>query len=266
MKNWLIVVALAVGGTALASRDPLEQASVNQAMAQAPGASLIGPFFHGASEKTDWNIVLESGKCYWFSGVSAGQIEKLALYLWAPNAGMFTPRLTSERSESGAATMAWCTKVSGMYKVQAKIEGQGSYVVGVFAKDGPRQADPPPEAALDLRPICDRTAASSAPGARRVGDFFEGQAKSMTTHDDRFDFPVQLDAGKCYWLVACGEPDAVKTISLYLWDQRDKRVTESKSDGPNPLIGHCAQATGMYRFQVKVTHGRGLFKAAVYSK
>ena len=53
MKNWLIVAALAVGGVARAA-DPLEQASLDQVAAQAPGSAQVGPFFRGA-EKGDQN-------------------------------------------------------------------------------------------------------------------------------------------------------------------------------------------------------------------
>lgn len=265
-KHSLILVTLLVGGVASAQGDPMEQLATQQALAQAPGAQLVQPFFHGAGEKTDWQIMLDAGKCYWFSGVSNGPVKKLAMYLWEPGKWL---RVADVKSTSGAATLAHCATVSGMYRFQAKIEGSGTYTIGAFAKAAPQQvavATPVVEkAAPDLGPLCDRRAAGAAPGSHRVGDFFEGKGNSIG-HDDRFDFPVQMDGGKCYWIVSCGEPDHIKSLSMYLWGPNNKRITEAKSDSPNPIIGHCAAMTGMYKFQTKITGGGGHFKAAVYVK
>jgi hypothetical protein len=270
MRNWLVVAALAVGNVAYA-QDPLEQAASKQVAAQAQGAAQVGPFYKGEGEKTDYSIVLEANKCYWFSGVTQGKIDKLALYLWTPNAKFFTPRVADAKSTTGAAVMAYCTKEAGMYKMQAKIEGKGVHLVGVYAKEAPKQPDPPPAAAVkeaatpDLGPLCDKRAAGAAPGAKRIGDYFEGKGNSIGS-DDRFDYPVQMDGGKCYWLIACGEPDKIKSIALSLWGPDNKRITDTRGDSPNPMIGHCATATGMFKFQAKITGGGGHFKAAVYSK
>lgn len=267
-KGLLIVTALAVSAVAHAQSDPLEAAAVQQVAAQAPGATLAAPFFKGADKKTDWNIVLESGKCYWFSGVSGGNVKKLALYLWGPT-GFF--RLTDAKSTTGQVTMAYCAKESGMHKFQAKIEGAGFYTVGVFVKDAPPQAVPPPapvqqaQPAIDLAPLCDKQASVVAAGARRVGEFFDGVGGSIG-HKDRADYSLQLDGGKCYWVIACGEPDHIKALSLYLWGPNGKRITEAKPDSPNAMVGHCAQQTGMFKVQSVVAGGSGRYKVGVYAK
>lgn len=261
-------VALSVGSFSVAMADPLEEASVRQVESQAPGARQVGTFLKGSEPKTDFNVVLEGNKCYWFSAVSSGKVEKIAVYLWAPGANMFTPRLTSERSESGHTTLAWCTKVAGMYKFQAKIEGSGQYTIGVFEKDAPKPVEAPApqvkeEKVPDFGMLCDKKAAAAAPGAGRLGDFFEGKGNSYG-HDDRFDFPIMLDAGRCYWVIACGEPEKIKSISLYLWGPNNKRITEAKSDNAFPMLGHCATETGMFKFQAKITGGSGNIKAGLY--
>jgi hypothetical protein len=269
MRNWLLIVAaLAVGG--VANADPLEQAALQQVTAQAPGSVQVAPYFHGGpGEKTDWQILLDSSKCYWFSGTSSGT-KKLALFLWPPNSNMFTPRLTSERSESGQVTMAWCPKASGMHKFQAKIEGKGPYVVGVFAKDAPKQEAPTTPvvaapAGVDLGAICDKAAAAAAQGARRNGAFLQGGG-SGTGHDDRADYTLQFEAGKCYWVISCGEPDHIKKLSMYLWGPNNKRITETKGDSATAMVGHCPQITGMFKVQTKVTSGSGAWNVGVYVK
>jgi len=266
MKAWIVAASLAVGGIAFAQQDPLEITVGQQVAAQAPGAQMVAPFFKGAAQKTDYQVVLEAGKCYWFSGAAGGTVKKLALYLWGPDG----KRLTDAKSGGPFTTMAHCPILSGMHKFQAKIEGSGYYTVGLYAKDAPKQAvvAPPPvpqKMAPDLGPICDKAAASAAPGARRLADFFDGAGGSIG-HMDRQDYTIQMDAGKCYTVVSCGMPDEVKAISLYLWGPNGKRVTESKADSATAMVGHCPPLTGMFKVQSKITKGSGSYKVGVYVK
>lgn len=152
MKSWLVIAAaLAASGVAHAAS--LEDASLRQVTPQALGSVQAVPYFHGlaTSEKTDWSIVLEAPRCYWFSGVSAAGAGALSLYLWSPGGA----RIATESSDSGEVTLAWCAQESGMYRFQAKIGGRGEYVVGVFGKhpedsstalpvELPRLPPPPP--------------------------------------------------------------------------------------------------------------------------
>jgi hypothetical protein len=269
MRMLVIAITLAVGGAAYA-QDPLEALSLSMAKAQAKDAQQVGEYFRGAGPKTDYQVLLEANKCYWFSGTSEG-VKKLNLYLWAPNANLFTPRVADAKSD-GQATMAYCTQVAGMYKLQVKTEGKGRFVLGTFAKDAPKQAAaaPAPEPAPakkgpDLGPICDKTASVAASGAKRVGDFFDGKGNSIGS-SDKSDYSVMMEKGKCYWAVGCADPDKVKSLYLYLWGPDNKRITEAKSDNPNPMVGHCAAATGMFKVQAKMNSGNGTYKVGVYVK
>ena len=264
MRTMVLVVALSIGGAALA--DPLEAASVAQAKAQANDAAQVGQFLRGAGPKTDYQVLLEGNKCYWFSGTSEN-LKKLYLYLWAPGASFFSPRLADAKS-TGQVTMAHCTTQSGMYKLQVKAEGPGRFVVGTFANDAPKQVAPPPAAvasAPELGPLCDRTATTAASGAKRLGAFFDGRGNSIG-RDDRNDYTVQMTAGKCYWVIGCADSDHVKSLYLYLWGPNNKRITEAKSDSPNPMVGHCAKETGMFKVQAKMNSGNGSYKVGVYVK
>lgn len=274
MTKYVVLGSLFLSAAALAnpaapaSGDPLEGAAIEQARGQAPDAVQIGAFLKGSGEKTDFQVLLEGNKCYWFSGTS-DNLSKLYMYLWAPNAKFFTPRLTDAKTTAGKVTMAHCAKESGMYRFQVKSEGPGRYVVGVFGKDAPPQVAPPPpavaqvQAAPDLGPLCDKTAGVAAPGSMRQGDFFEGKGSSIG-HDDRVDYSIQMDAGRCYWIIGCAEPEKVKALYLYLWGPDNKRITEAKSDTPNPMVGHCARETGMFKAQAKMASGKGYYKVGVY--
>jgi hypothetical protein len=259
MKLIATLFVMSFATTALADDYALEEKSFALAQAQNKDAEQVGEFLRGRGGKNDFQVLLEASKCYWFSGAAIG-LGKFYMYLWTPNSNMFTPRVADTKSMTGEATLAYCTKEAGMYKFQVKGDGGGNFVVGVFVKDAPKQAvkEAPPE--MDLGAICDKTASVAAPpDAVRSGEFLSGSG-------DRVDYPVQMDGGKCYWIVACANPETVQSLYLYLWGPDNKRVTETKGDTPNPVIGHCAKATGMFKVQAKLNAGKGSYKLGVYKK
>jgi hypothetical protein len=103
----------------------------DMAKASAPDATRVGEHFSGSTDKTDWYVALETGKCYWFIGAGADSISELYLYLWDPK----DKRITANKSENNRVTVGHCPTSSGMYHFQAKANsGDGKYKVGVFAK------------------------------------------------------------------------------------------------------------------------------------
>lgn len=249
---------------------PLETAAEEQGARQAVGAQPVGLPLVGSGEKTDFNIMLQGNTCYWFSGVAEAKVKRLSLYLWAPGAGTFTPRLTDARPQENRAVMAHCTGPGGMYKVQAKIEGKGAYSVVVFAKAAPPPAPPgaaavvQPEATTDLSPICEKTAQSAAPGATRVGEFASG--KGGMWNNDVLESPVMLEGGSCYWVIGCGKPGDVKTLALRMLDGNNQQVVAPVASGPNPVLGYCPNVTGMYKYVARVNLGKGEYMVGLYAR
>lgn len=230
------------------------------------GGDVVGTPFHGTAFKKgaeeDFSVMLDATKCYWFSGVGDEQVEKLYLYLFDQN----DKRVQTKKPDGPMALMTHCPEQSGMYRLRAKVdEGVGHYAIGLYAKAAPPKVAPPPKPEApkpegpDLEAMIEKSAASSAPGAKRQGEFYAGSA-------DEQDWSTQLDAGNCYSFIAQGTPGKVKKLWLYLWDPNSKRVTESKGDSPNATIGHCPKETGMFKFQVKVHSGSGDYKLGVYAK
>lgn len=131
---------------------PLPAIIDQQMAAQAPDARRMREFLVGQGERTDFVVNLEAGKCYWFSGAADPEVERLSMYLWGPPSGR---RLADSRPHSRNTTLGYCPMMTGNYKFQAKIEGEGRYLVGVYEKGGapvayvqpyvqPYYAPPPP--------------------------------------------------------------------------------------------------------------------------
>lgn len=109
----------------------LEAVITAKAKAEATGATLVGDFFTGTADKTDWYTALEPDKCYWFIGAGDKGVSELHLYLWDPE----DKRITANKGPENRVSVGHCPKVGGMFHFQAKVErGAGTYKVGVYAR------------------------------------------------------------------------------------------------------------------------------------
>jgi hypothetical protein len=242
-----------------------------QAQQVSPVAQRIAPVYEsGTTEEdghTDWNIPLQPGQCYLFSGVGAAGVQHLSLYLWDPREG----RVATETPERPTVVLRYCPVEAGQFHLQAKTaEGYGPFAVGVFAEPAqsqapmqpmPQQPMPMPPQPVDLSAIIDGQAAAAAAGAGRVGNFFTG----TTTQGDRSEWPVALEAGRCYWFIGAGDP-GIHELYLYLWDPANNRLTENRSRNNQSLIGHCPKVSGMYKVQAKVEKGKGSYQMGLYAR
>jgi hypothetical protein len=202
----------------------------------------------------EWDVRLDDKHCYWFGGAGDAAIRKLSLYLWDPQ----DKTVTKDRSSRSTAVVTVCPTQTGRYRLQGKVaEGYGHFSVVIYASGAPERVAPPPEATMDS--LIEDQAKSAAVGAARVGALYEGAG-------EKTDWFTPLEAGSCYWFIGAGEPKHVKKLSIYLWDPKDKRVSETFADSNTAMVGHCPTETGMYRFEAKVTSGSGHYKAAVYKK
>ncbi|MCS6913554.1 MAG: hypothetical protein RMK29_18710 [Myxococcales bacterium] len=113
-----------------------------------------------------------------------------------------------------------------------------------------------------LAAAADSQAAAAAPGATRVGPFYQGFANK---EDDRSDWYLPLTPGTCYWFSGAGGP-GVQKLYLYLWDQNGKRVADIKPSGPMALLAYCPTVGGMYHLQAKSASGHGPYTVGVYQR
>lgn len=245
----------------------LASAAVEQVKARYPDAVEVHEALRGLSYDEDafkrWDIELEAGRCYYFSGVAdrvtAEELE-LALY------DATDDELEDEDADDPPhVLMEYCPETTATVYLQARIpDGAGHYHIEVYGKPNaappppPEPPPPPPAPVVDLDARVASLAASAAAGAERVGDLYRGTA-------DYTDWYVALEAGKCYWFVGAGDDD-VDELYLYLWNPEDDRITQSKPESREVSIGHCPKVSGMHRFQAKVGSGSGAYAVGLYKK
>lgn len=125
-----LLVAALTSGTAAA--DPLTEAADRLAATIAPGARRGPDVLQGSGGKTDWNVTLTPGSCYWFVGTGTTALKAFYLYLWDPS----NRRVGTRKPKGAQVTMTYCPSTPGSYHVQGKVDGGGPYLVGVYSRPG----------------------------------------------------------------------------------------------------------------------------------
>lgn len=117
-----------------------------------------------------------------------------------------------------------------------------------------------PEPPRDLEARAEAEARSSGQGGERVGETLRGVARES---DGLTDWHVQLESGQCYWFGYAGDA-TVERFSMYIWDPKDKRLDSARGKPPQGVFTHCAEQSGLYRVQGKVSDGAGHYAVVVY--
>lgn len=269
MRLWVFAVAVSVvacgggGGSSYVAGPPpewMDQKVEEQAHTADPAVQREGDIMHavayGKAAPAEWLVHLDNQHCYWFSGVGSEGVDKLSIYLWDPGHS----RVDSERAAGPTVLLKYCPTQSGPFRMQGKSgKGKGFMAVGVYSVAPQVVAPVAAPVVVDLAPLVDQQAASAAPGATRSGDYFTGSG-------DKSEWTVAIPAKSCFWMIGVGEPGKVKKLNVYIWDQNQKRVTESHNENNIAVAGSCTAVPQMYKFQEKIQSGGGQVKAAVYIK
>jgi hypothetical protein len=117
--------------------DALELAVDQHAANVAPGAPRVAPFTRGFN-KQDWTVQLNQGACYTLAGASSAGVRRTSIYVWGPDGR----RVTEVKPYGNYAHVSVCPQWTGLYHIQAKLEGNGAFAVGLYAGGS---AAPPPQ-------------------------------------------------------------------------------------------------------------------------
>jgi len=136
-----VVLALcAAAGPALAQLDPLPAALEQLVRTNAAGAVPLGAPVRGTLSHTDWSIGLSATSCYVFTAVGGPSTKRLSLVLRAPDGRL----VAEQKPRAASASLRHCASWSGPYQVQARIEGKGPYLTGVYTLSANGGSYPPP--------------------------------------------------------------------------------------------------------------------------
>src|SRR5678816_382675 len=88
--NVVVGASLLVAAGARAEKDPLQSLVDNAATMMAPDAGRLGDFFPGQGKRTQWQVLMEQGKCYVIAAAAGGGAKKMFVYLWGPDGQRIT--------------------------------------------------------------------------------------------------------------------------------------------------------------------------------
>jgi hypothetical protein len=237
---------------------------------QAPASAILGASLDASSSEppAGFAIALEASRCYTVLAVGpTGATLEAALY------DPHDRRLAIDARPDGHAQLSACTQAAGRHRVEVRLKsGRGEIALRAFAGEAaaptPRRhkepavvAAPPPKDTDPLSLAITQQAQVSAPGTRRINLF----KSSGTKRNDRQDWYPKLDAGKCYTFVGVGI-GGVRTLSVYLWDPSNKRITDRRAPGTVAIMSACATVDGPYHVQAKMVKGAGDYGIGVYAR
>jgi hypothetical protein len=115
----------------------------DQARLESPGAVRIGDVVRSTSRQTDWIAALQPSSCYLVTSRGGGGVKKIVLSLWSPDGKRVATAKSWGPANARIASIHYCSTWRGSFHVQAKIEGDGSYVAGAYYVPK-SSATPPP--------------------------------------------------------------------------------------------------------------------------
>ena len=205
---------------------------------------------------------LQQGYCYAFASLGGQGARDTDLYI-LNGAG---ETMQQDRSTDVDALVQFCPPASGTYQLRANMySGNGPLFIAGWVQRQQAQlagVEPAPTApviaesgsagGLDERySLLDadiQARGYEAYGDRQRGELQQGQTQS---------FDLELEGDKCYAIIAVGD-NGVRDLDLSL--QRGNRtIDQNDGDDARPIVRVCADRSGTYAMQVKMTEGEGAF-------
>jgi len=210
-------------------------------------------------------INLQQGVCYAFASLGGQGAQDTDLYI-ANGSG---EQVVQDRSTNVDALVRYCPPTSGIYTLRANMySGEGPvFIAGWMQQQQQQTATQPQENIIatqssgggieEAYALID--ADMQARGYESYGDISRGQLGENDTRE----FEIQLEGGKCYAIVAVGA-GSVRNLDLILLGQNGQPVDRDVAEDSRPTVRVCAEESGQYRMQVKMTEGSGNFVYHAY--
>lgn len=217
-------------------------------------------------QERDFPLNLQGGTCYAFVTLAGPGVRDTDSFV-VDGAGNELVRSTED---DGDSRIRFCAPSTGRYTLRARpYEGRGPVFVAGYAKaadeGGPATPEEPlieeesHEAAGLEESFRVLDADIRARGYRGHGEPARGQLDQEQTRD----FPIQLEGGKCYAILAVGD-SGVRDLDLFLLDSGGSTVGRNVADDSRPVVRVCPDRSGEFAMRVRMRRGAGQFFYAPY--
>lgn len=171
------------------------------------------------------------------------------------------------------ALVRYCPPQPGQYRLKVRMyQGAGPVFVAAYMQQGQGATvqNPPPTGGQQGGGGVIAGAAQAGGGvednfrlvdgemrARGYESFGDAQRGRLAEGEQR-DFPLQLEGGKCYAILAVGD-SGVRDLDLRLDDANGRLVDRDVDTDSRPIVRVCPERTGRFVMHVSMFRGEGNF-------
>ena len=212
-------------------------------------------------ENLDRELRLEGGMCYRFVAVGGPGVEDLSMTLHQGSS-----EVARDVADTSEAVASYCATVETPLRLRIGMaEGAGEVAWALFSGGRQHGVRTPGREATPATPIGgdgeDFLARQLRSRHGRDGQGRHGASDVMRatlrTSQDR-NFPVRLEAGRCYSFIAVGTP-SVRDLDLYLLDPSGMEIASETGPENHAVLETtpCPRWSGNYTLRVRVFSGYG---------
>ena len=216
-------------------------------------------------EERPYPLNLQAGTCYAFAtlgGVGATDTDASVVD------GSGT-ELERDASTNIDGLVRFCPEATGTYNLRAKMYGgAGSLFVAAWTQANAQQPTPTATAVIATQSTAGAGLEESARlldadmRARGYESYGEPSTGELGASDTR-DFPISLEGGKCYAVLAVGD-SGVRDLDLLLLAPQGREIDRDVEQDARPIVRVCPQTSGDYAIRVSMANGQGSFVYAPY--
>ena len=211
-------------------------------------------------EDLEEEVVLAGGRCYRFIAVGGPGVEDLELHVYQG-----ASEIARDTAMAAEAVASYCATAETPVRVRLRMyRGAGQIALAPYS-GGPRPGTATAARARPAEPVGGETddylarqlrSRHAAVGEGRVGATPVMRA-TLRTAEDR-SFPLPLEAGRCYTILAVGAP-SVRDLDLYLLDPAGVEVQQDTGPDGHAVVRTepCPRWTGTYSVRARVFAGYG---------
>jgi hypothetical protein len=265
-------------GTATAQVASAQVDPATNARIEAVDRALAAERFQRASGMQAWQVAtggeyviplaLQAGQCYAFATWGGPGARDTDVFV-VDAAGNV---LAHDAGPNLDALARFCPSRGGQYQLKVRMyQGAGPLFMSAYVQQGQgATVQNPPTGGLQGGGVI--TGAAQAGGgvednfrlldndmhARGYESFGDAERGRLAQGETR-RFPLQLEGGKCYAIVAVGD-SGVSDLDLHLYDDASGRLVDRDVEqNARPIVRVCPERSGRFTMEVKAFRGEGNF-------